>query len=66
MLDKMLAYKISLMCFFINIFLLLELKLDIKDQLIMSLEGNTICKTDQKYTADIIFICDETVSIKDK
>lgn len=41
------------------------MKLDIKDQLFMSLEGNTICRPGQNYTTDITFVCNKTaVSIK--
>lgn len=46
------------------IFFSLEVKLDVKDQLILSLEGNTICEKNQKYSTDLTFVCNKNVSYK--
>ncbi|XP_060881160.1 cation-independent mannose-6-phosphate receptor isoform X2 [Metopolophium dirhodum] len=36
-----------------------EVKLDVKDQLVLSLEGNTICEKNQKYSTDLTFTCNK-------
>ncbi|XP_060841059.1 cation-independent mannose-6-phosphate receptor [Rhopalosiphum padi] len=38
-----------------------EAKLDFKDQLILSLEGNTICEKNQKYSTDLTFVCNKNM-----
>jgi len=45
-------------------FFFLEVKLDVKGQLILSLEGNTICEKNQKYSTDLTFVCNKNVSFK--
>ncbi|VVC44230.1 Hypothetical protein CINCED_3A025444 [Cinara cedri] len=39
-----------------------EVKLDVKNQLFMSLEGNTLCTNNIKFTTDITFVCDRKVT----
>ncbi|XP_025206725.1 cation-independent mannose-6-phosphate receptor isoform X2 [Melanaphis sacchari] len=38
-----------------------EVKLDVKNQLILSLEGSTICEKNQKYSTDLTFICNKNM-----
>ncbi|KAF0758761.1 cation-independent mannose-6-phosphate receptor [Aphis craccivora] len=42
-------------------FFFLEVKLDVKGQLILSLEGNTICEKNQKYSTDLTFVCNKNM-----
>lgn len=41
-----------------------EVKLNDNDQLVLSLEGNTVCDKNQKYSTDITFTCNKNVSFR--
>jgi len=43
-------------------FLFSEVKLNAKDQLVLALEGNTVCEKNKKYSTDLMFTCDKNVS----
>jgi len=45
-------------------FLFSDVKLDVKDQLVLSLEGNTICEKNLKYSTDLTFTCNKHVSFR--
>lgn len=48
----------------LTVFLLLEVKLNEKDQLLMSFESYTICEQNKNYTTEITFVCTKNVSLK--
>lgn len=42
--------------------MLLEIKLNEENQLVMILEGNTFCEKNKKHQTDLTFICSKSVS----
>ncbi|XP_015379839.1 PREDICTED: uncharacterized protein LOC107173716 [Diuraphis noxia] len=41
-----------------------EVKLNTKNQLVLALEGNTVCEKNQKYSTDLTFICNKNIKFE--